>query len=326
MSRISIEVLIVVALVSAPAAAQLISPTAVPGKEYSDHRDVDQSKVADDLQNLFWDGFGNNLDAFDYSTSGPPPLDPDQVDALANEQDYLFQNMLNNTATMIVSLDTENFLRYRTPTGVANIWATGLQIRGANNNGPPTEVDAVELWGGPGSPPQHDGSGSFDANHYSYIGDAVIPVPPGNVPAISIFHYDPNTNVSKSYIDHDPLRNQLNLSFGWSLESIDVDALMVDDIAGDTLWGTGDTIIFSLRPVNAGPIFLDGGELFVWQNGLPIQYLVHGGITWDTLNPVGLLFNSNSENIDALEGIIPEPNAAILILAGMAMVGCRRRS
>jgi hypothetical protein len=309
--------------ISSVAGAQLPAPTVVPGKEYSDHVDVDQSQVIDPLQNLFWDGLGGNVDAFDYSGSGPPPEDPDQVDALANEQDYLFFPLLNNQSAMIISLDQENFLRNHNPTGATGVWATPLDVRSL----PASEVDAVELWGDPSSP-QHDGLGGFDANHYSYIGDFIAPVPPGGIPPISIFHYDPFTHVSKPYIFHDPLRDALNQSFGFGLDQIDVDALMVYDLAGDTEWNVGDWIIFSLRPVSAFPMALDGGELFVWQNGQPIVYLQYGGRTWDTLNPVAQIFNANTENIDALESVtfIPEPATAPLTALWLALFMRRCRS
>ena len=305
-------------LISSAADAQLPAPASVPGKEYSDNVDVDQFQVNDPLQNLSWDGLGGNTDAFDYSGSGPPPEDPDQVDALANEQDYLFFPLLNNRAAMIVSLGQENFLRNHNPNGTVGIWATPLDVR----NPPAAEVDAVELWGDPNSP-QHDGAGGVDANHYSYIGDFIPPVPPGGgFPPVSIFYYDPANHRSTPYIFHDPLRDALNQSFNFDLSQIDVDALMVWDIAGNTVWDMGDWIIFSLRPTGA----LDGGELFVWQNGLPMVYLQHGGRTWDTLNPVALIFNANTENIDGLEAVtyIPEPATLPLLLVALASLRVAR--
>ncbi len=215
------------------AQAQLPPPASVPGKEYSDDVDVDQIKANDPLRNLGWDGLGGNTNAFDYSGSGPPPVDPDQVDALANEQDYLFFPLLSNRAAMIVSLGQENFLRNHNPNGAVGIWATAQQIRNMAPGGQPNEVDAVELWGDPSSP-QHDGSGGFDSNHYSYFGDPIPPVPPGGgFPPVSIFHYDPFGHVSKPYINHDPLRDALNQSFQLDLSRIDVDALMVHDVAGN---------------------------------------------------------------------------------------------
>jgi hypothetical protein len=298
----------------------------VPGKEYSDDVDVDLFQVNDPLQNLSWDGLGGNTNAFDYSGSGPPPEDPDQVDALANEQDYLFFQLLNNQAAMVVSLQQENFLRNHNPNSTVGIWATAQQLRNMAPGGQPAEVDAVELWGDPSSP-QHDGSGGIDSNHYSYIGDSIPPVPPGGgFPPVSIFYYDPANHVSKPYILHDPLRDALNQSFGFGVNQIDVDGLMVYDIAGNTVWDLGDWIIFSLRPVTGG-VFLDGGELFVWRNGQPMTYLQHGGRTWDTLNSVALIFNANTENIDALEAVpfIPEPGSLLLALTAAAMLAVRRR-
>lgn len=289
----------------ASSAAALPPPSAVPGKEYSDNVDVDQFQANDPLQNLYWDGLGGNVDAFDYSLSGPPPQDPDQVDALANHLDYLFNPLLANQVSMVVSLENENFLRNHNPTGSVGIWATANDIRSPGN---PVEVDAVELWGG------------VDADHYSYIGDPILPNPPGGgFPAVSVFYYDGVT--SSPYILYTQLFNQLT-GFGLDVPSIDVDALMVQDVTQVGVWETGDTIIFSLRPTGT----LDGGELFVWTNGQPIQYLVHGGRTWDTANPVALIFGSNTENIDALEAV-PEPaTAGMLLVGGLACLCCCRQA
>ena len=302
----SLCALVLVGTMSAAASAQLGGPASVPGKEYSDNVDVDQFQIVDPLQNLAWDGLGGNFDAFDYSLSGPPPADPDQVDALANHDDFLFNEVQVNQATMIVSLENENFIRSHSPSGNAAIWATALDIRSPN---PPTEVDAVEVWG------------PIDADHYSYIGDAVIPGPPAppGTPAISIFYYD-GIN-STPYILHDQVRDALNASFAFGLDSIDVDALMVQDQTTVGLWEPGDTIIFSVRPVAP----LDGGELFVWQNGVGVNYLQHGGRTWDTLNPVATIFNTTFENIDAFEAI-PEPSSLLLLsMAVCVLMGQRLR-
>lgn len=289
---------------SLPALA-LPSAPSVPGKEYSDHVDVDQFQVNDPLQNLEWDGLGNNFDAFDYSLSGPPPADPDQVDALANSLDFLFNEVQANLATMIVSLDNENFIRNHNTDGSIGIWASAADVRSPS---PPAEVDAVEVWG------------TIDADHYSYIGDAVFPGPPAppGTPRISIFYF--NGVSSTPYILHDQVRDALNASFGFGVEDIDVDALMVQDLTQVGLWEPSDTIIFSLRPI---PLTLDGGELFVWQNGGAVTYLNHGGRIWDTVNPVSTIFGSFTDNIDAFEAI-PEPGSLLLLAPAIGILLGRR--
>jgi hypothetical protein len=59
----------------------------------------------------------------------------------------------------------------------------------------------VEVWG------------PIDANHYFYIGDAVLPGPPAppGTPRISIFYF--NGVSSAPYILHDQVRDALNASF-----------------------------------------------------------------------------------------------------------------
>ncbi|MEM8678419.1 MAG: hypothetical protein AAGF97_03590 [Planctomycetota bacterium] len=335
-SLTSAGIAVAIFLARALPGATLPSPTMIPGKEYSDTQDVDAAQQVDPLNNLWWDGTGVVADAFDYTASGPPPADPDQVDALANGQDLLFSQLLTNQAAMIVSLQQENWLRHHNPNGAVGTWATPTQIR----NPAPVEVDAVELWV-QDSPPAGRGAPLLDANHYSYAGDPISPNPPGGgFPPVSIFAFLPsgpgpvvnwlgqidNDGIfgqSTPYILHDWLRDQLNQDFNFDLTAVDVDALMVNDVDHNLVWETGDSIIFSLRPTQGHTTNLDGGELFVWQNGNPMQYLQHGGLTWDTANPVGTIFGAHTENIDALEAmfIIPEPSTAWFLLAATLCLG-----
>ena len=297
----------------AVAVAQVFPVAAVSGKEYSNHQDEDALGGGDFLQNIEWDGVGGANDAFDYSTSGPPPLDPDQVDALANVQDLLFHQVRQGQVPFVASFGGIGDIYFHDTVGATGVWANGpTQI---NSTAPPDDVDGLEVWG------------PVDANRYSIIGDSILPNPPGGIPAISVYWYDVNSDTSGEYIEHLEVLAALGISPGDSVaDNIDIDALMTFDINGDTSWDPGDWIIFSLWP-NA---VHDGGEIWVWQNGGPAQFLVHGGRTWNTPNPVATIFGVGSENINAFEAVlpIPEPSSLMLALISLACLygfGRRRR-
>ncbi len=303
-----------VALTISPATLSGQSVTAVPGKEYSENADQDMFALGDFLQNLRWDGIGNTLDAFDYSNSGSPPEDPDQVDALANGEDFLFQQVRGSLAPFVVSFSGPSNVHYHRTNGGTGIWATRPQVR--TNPRLSDDLDALELWGDVTTP--QDGTALIhgdDANYFSIKGDWIIP---NNIPpAISVYRYDPMLDVSSAYFLHDEIRNAVaNLLERNPDFDIDLDAMMIN----------GDDIMFSLEPVmQAG---LDGGEIFTWRRGdVSAQYLVHGGRVWDTLNPVGAIFGVNTENIDAFEGIsfvVPEPGGFAVAL-GLVTLACFRR-
>ena len=63
--------------------------------------------LADFLQNIAWTGLGGASDTFDYSGSARPPdnapIDPDQVDALANNNDFLFDPVRMSLVPFVVS-------------------------------------------------------------------------------------------------------------------------------------------------------------------------------------------------------------------------------
>jgi hypothetical protein len=322
------------------AAAQVTPPASVPGKEYSNAQDETALGAADPLQNIQWDNPLAPVDTFDYSGSGPPPEDPDQVDALANHQDLLFQQVVAGSVPFVVSFQgvppafTGDDLYYHTPAGGTGVWARGPVD--VNVPVPPDDVDAVELWGPPGPGIQNDPwlglppPMTDDANNYSYVGDCIIPGPPAppGTPAVSVFFFVPTNpppaappyGVSTIYITHDELRNAIvaqyaadpNLPDIEPDRPIDVDALMVFDQQGNGIWEDGDTIVFSLWPTAltvqicggvVPPNPFDGGEIWVWARGTLPRFLVHGGRTWDTANPVGTIFGVPTENIDALEAV-----------------------
>jgi len=303
--------------------AQIPAPSAIPGKEYSNHQDEDATGTGDFLQNIWWDGLGVAADAWDYSGSGmilPPPFppdqpipeDPDQVDALANEQDFLYRPFIAGQTPMLVSFTGEPNIWSHDLSGNSALWASGpAQI---NAMSPPDDVDALEIYDRAFD--QHDGLSGFDANHYSISGDHL----PAGTPGVSVFFYDPNAHASSPYIFHNQLLAAVqNLVPGLAIA--DIDALMVDDVLGNAIWEIGDSVAFSLRPNG----LLDGGEIFVWTNGGAVQYLMQGGRIWDTANPVGAIFGVNTEDINALEAIIPAPGPIGLFLIAGAGATLRRR-
>ena len=314
LTKIALPATLALALATTSLGASFTTPDNVPGKEYSNNRDKDAAWNVDHLQNLHWDGLGGNSDAFDYSGSAPiggaGPMDPDQVDALAHTNDAFFKDLTINAPNvgMVLSLQNENNVRSHDATGTAAVWASANQVRGVPaHTQNADDIDALELWG-----PE-----TFsDADHFSTGGDSLGL-------GVSVYHYDSGTHTSSPYIFHNQILNQLNQDFHLDLQVIDVDGMMLNDIKeNSTSFDIGDTIMFTLQPT--GP--LDGGEIFVWQNGAPIQYLNQGGTIWNTANNVSGIFGSNSENINALEAVVavPEPMTCGLLALGAAMLKRRR--
>jgi hypothetical protein len=337
-----LALLAALAIATAPAAAaQAPRLGAVPGKEYSNAQDETALGLPDPLQNIQWDNPLAPVDTFDYSGSGPPPEDPDQVDALANHQDFLFHQLIAGAVPLVLSFETVavpffqgDDIWFHTPGGLRGLWALGpLDI---NVPVPPDDVDGLELWGTTDVVVQHDPwfgmppppGVTDDANHFSYVGDCIVPGPPAppGTPAVSVFFFVPNPvpgmpGASAIYITHDELRNALvaqsladpDLPDIEPDRPIDVDGLMVFDALGNGVWEDGDTIVFSLWPTASTvlvcggvvpPSPFDGGEIWVWTRGALPTFLVHGGVTWDTPNAVGALFGVPTENIDALEAVL----------------------
>ena len=291
----------------------LIHPTLVAGKEYSENADQDDFANNDFLQNLRWSGFGTTFDAFDYSNSGSPPEDPDNVDALANGQDYLFNEVKTNQVPFLVSFSSLSDVHFHMNNGTTGIWATRPQVRLTPRLS--DDLDALEIWGDANTP--QDGTALIfgdDANYFSIKGDFILPN--GIPPAISVYKYDPATDSSSLAFTHDEIRDSVaNLLSIPNDFQIDVDAMMIN----------GEDIMFSLIPNST--VGLDGGELFTWRRGnVSAQYLIHGGRVWNTQNPVGTIFGVNTENIDAFEGItaVPEPSGIGLLMLAL-LFACRHR-
>jgi hypothetical protein len=302
------------------------TPSQVPGKEYVDFPNKDDTGALAKLQNLAWDGGGGIVNSFNWtgtfqSPAGTPIADPGRVvDALANLGDALFDEVIANTAHLLVSATGDPLAPIMVEPiggcggGPCPVWATAAQI---DQHGV-TDLDGLEVWG----PETPDGVGQDDSNRISLRGDPLgvavwaCGAPGPCVPRISDAMIAAAIGLSPTV-------------------QIDLDALMYKDngLPDDP---TGDELLFSIRPF--GPY--DGGEVWHWIVGPgPATFLNHGSAkfdcagnptgsnAWDTANCVTNLLGN--ENMDALEAIrMPEPGSLALLALGLLGLApyVRRRS
>lgn len=281
-----------VPVVLPPMANPAVGPGVIPvdevfGKEYS--RDIDQDAMGAALpeQVVAWDGVGGTLDGLNYTGSRPvgvPRLQ--QVDALANSLDAMYDETLSDRAHLIFShtdrvgiynasgvfggfgpvvpmsgpvlltngntilgaaeVSVEEAGAYAGPS-VQHGWATASMV---NSMAPAADLDALEVWG-------PEPALAADSNKYSLDGDFI-----GGA-GTSVWSYDLGTGVSVPYISHGAIVTAVTTLLGAvpttafgrdqlpSFEAINVDALMVQDRDGVDLQfgGPGDSIIFSIRQI-----------------------------------------------------------------------------
>lgn len=295
---------LIVVLAASAALAQVAPPPAVIGKEYITEVNTSAGGIPTTGMVVGWSGAGP---AFDIGV-----LVGAELDAIANLLDAHFGRLIADDAAMVVSFRTSFpggppidpiiggvpaslWYRESSPYGAGSgPWAMAPVL---NPAAPPIQVSGVEMYGAAG-----------DTSHFSTVGDA------GGSSILT---------AGGTYL----LNTTMAYAIGATLP-VDLDALMVDDTFGlREVFDPGDRIIFSVRANGE----FDGGELWVMEMtaaGVPTaSFLVHGGVTWDTANGVAGLFGMfpPTEEIDALEAIVPEPATfALLGLGGLALIRLRR--
>ena len=253
--------------------------------------DHDADGTPDPGQVVSWDGIpgpvgtpfaGNSgsVDAFDYSSKlGFPTNVPNggQVDALANNGDFLFLAIIQNKATLLFSTTSDLFavpgplgpgahVHYEDPTGAHAPWALIEAPPAGAGPGPGVnhhlvrDLDALEVWGpeppshaiGAVSPVVEGYVGAFntaDSNRFSLDVDSAT--------GTSMWNYDIATTAVSPYIPHAAIVDAVeNLFLGVGLDfvmqtrdQIDLDAAMARDISDPGRWSAGDQLLFSIDPI-----------------------------------------------------------------------------
>jgi hypothetical protein len=302
--------------------------TDFPRIEYSN--DLDEQAVAggdahgglDPGQLLYTvpiDGTADNQprDILDFFPGIENGSEPDaQVDALAQGGDAFFDEVVSDQEQLLISLEgdpgpgVEVGVYVEHNTGSSGIEYTHRDLHALDTSGQLEDVDALELWGETGVSTQPN-----DADFYSLHGDAT---------GTSIFSYVTGSPVP--YITQNQVFAALiPLGFTGTSSDVDVDALMVQDVREQGVWGEADAVLFSIRAANGW----DGGEIILWRFGAAAAFLQHGGHVWNTAFDVANAFDTAVEEVDALEARpVPEPGSVLGLLAGgiLLVLLCRRRS
>lgn len=353
----------------------LITPFSVGGKEYS--HDSDSTTIGagafspppfDAEQIIAWDGIGGTIDVTDYTGTRPIYTPDDEIDAIANRRDFAYVEVKTEIAHLVFSIDDMSFAYpggvggpavavpvpstgpILTPVGpiggageisfelgtafgalpsTVGTWAIQPDINGMPF---PDDIDGTEVWGP--EPPL------ADADKYSLDMDIASGILPGG--AVSVWN-----GSGTPYISHAAIVGAVVSLLGPDVDPdlINLDALMVQDVAGDPdrfddgIAGPGDEIIFSIRqipsPGDPSGYYATGSELFILPAVGPASFLKHGGHLWDKGYAL-FAFNVGGPNaphvldVNAIEAVgefaVPEPASLSLVLLGLSMCLKRRNS
>jgi hypothetical protein len=233
------------------------------------------------------------------------------VDALANGRDAQFDEVLANTAELLLSFRPDpagpngaTVFREFPSGGTQALWykphlnAPNLGASFFEN------LDALELWGP---------LGADDARFYSLNGDYT---------GTSVFVQV--GGVSQPFLSQGQISLAIAPLFTTPPPAPDVDGLMVKDGDANNVWSPGDAVIFSIRASGSA----DGGEIIHWVQGSAATFLSHGGHLWDNGFNVSATFGlpAGTEDVDALEASPPGQVAApavpvpILGIGGAALL------
>jgi hypothetical protein len=306
-------------------------PKNVPGKEYSDHLDKDgRTGAPDPEQNIAWDGVGGVADTFDY-TGSRILVDGtiDEVDALANRGDLLFNAVIANTSALLFSVDHDPRIHYESIGGGFGVWANPSSI---DQHGV-VDLDGLEVWGPEPDAPPGSVTTTDDANRYSLEKPRGYDPPLNQMDplGVAVWNYDAINHISNPWwkqselaIAIAPLAPPETVSVDYIEENFNLDGMMNYDVSFDDVPLPGDRIMFTIDPIldPAGSVIFDGGEIFTYTRGAAsAAFLTHGGHQWNTAFQVQATFGLVSENVNALEAASTVPEPGSMLLLGFGLVG-----
>lgn len=275
-------------------------PKLVYGKEYSHDRDMSTFGPPDDPQQVIaWDGSGGVADTIDYSGTRPNWDQDQQVDAIANSRDSLFNPLRRDAAHLIFSHDnviaTYDFggglglspVPSGGPVGLSNgnriggagevsvevgagfgppatqdVWAKQPEVNGMPF---PRDVDGLEVWGREPQQPQDEGVPVVgDADKYSLDIDFPSEVSIWNASGSAYLSHADVVMAVTSLLGPIPgsafsLRDETQ-----GRAAINLDALMVNDVLGETETFDREFIF-------------DEGQRLIDQSGVEIDPFGHNG-------------------------------------------------